>query len=99
MSATLLSQFNRQLSTAAPAIDLKMTPATRFDLAQQIDLGRIDVANGAFRSAPEWFRTRPVLPLDEVFVRSGGHSIGDKTLQLAVLVKYPAGRGAPGRRR
>lgn len=89
VSATLLPQLNRQLSLAAPGIDLSITPATRLDLAEQIDLGRIDVAIGTFRSAPERFRSTPVLSQDEVFICSGAHPIGDKALQLEDLVKYP----------
>lgn len=89
VSATLLPQLNRQLSTAAPGIDLSITPATRLDLAEQIDLGRIDVAIGTFRSAPERFRTQPVLTQDEVFICSGAHPIGAKALQLEDLVRYP----------
>lgn len=89
VSATLLPQLNRQLSTTAPGIDLLITPATRLDLAEQIDLGRIDVAIGTFRSAPERFHTCPVLSQDEVFICSGEHPIGDKTLLLEDLVRFP----------
>nr|AAF01447.1 PnbR [Pseudomonas sp. YH102] len=89
VSATLLPQLNRQLSTAAPGIDLSITPATRLDLAEQIDLGRIDVAIGTFRSAPERFSTRPVMSQDEVFICSGTHPIGNKALQLEDLARYP----------
>ncbi|AMB85173.1 LysR family transcriptional regulator [Pseudomonas agarici] len=89
ISATLLPQLNHQLSTAAPGIDLQITPATRLDLAEQIDLGRIDVAIGTFRSVPERFRTKPVLFQDEVFICSGEHPIGAKTLQLQDLTRYP----------
>jgi DNA-binding transcriptional LysR family regulator len=89
ISATLLPQLNHQLATAAPGIDLVITPSTRLDLAEQIDLGRIDVAIGTFRSVPERLRTKPVLLQDEVLVCSGEHPIGNKTVQLEDLVKYP----------
>ncbi|MFJ3525340.1 LysR substrate-binding domain-containing protein [Pseudomonas sp. NPDC090203] len=89
VSATLLPQLNRQLSTAAPGIDLSIMPATRLDLAEQIDLGRIDVAIGTFRSAPERFRTKAVLSQDDVFICSGRHPIGEKLLQLEDLAQYP----------
>jgi DNA-binding transcriptional LysR family regulator len=89
VSATLLPQLNRQLSNAAPGIDLSITPATRLDLAEQIDLGRIDVAIGTFRNVPERFRTRPVFSYDEVLICGYGHPIGDETLQMEDLAKYP----------
>jgi DNA-binding transcriptional LysR family regulator len=89
VSATLLPQLNHQLSKVAPGIDLQITPATRLDLAEQIDLGRIDVAIGTFRSVPERFRTKPVLFQDEVFICSGTHPISANKPQLQDLVRYP----------
>lgn len=89
ISATLLPRLNHQLSTAAPGIDLTITPSTRLDLAEQIDLGRIDVAIGSFRSVPERLRTLPVMFQDEVLVCSGAHPIGSAALHLEDMAKYP----------
>ena len=39
------------LKTEAPHVDLAIKPVTRIDLAEQIDLGRIDAAIGTFQGA------------------------------------------------
>jgi DNA-binding transcriptional LysR family regulator len=89
VSATLLPQLNHQLSISAPGIDLSIMPSTRLDLAEQIDLGRIDVAIGSFRRAPERFRIKAVMFQDEVFMCCGSHPLGAKALQMEDLVRYP----------
>ncbi|AMB88075.1 LysR family transcriptional regulator [Pseudomonas agarici] len=86
--ATLIPQLNRQLTDAAPRIDLIITPATRLDLAEQIDLGRIDVAIGTFSRVPERLRTAPVLFQKEVFICSSSHPIGSAPLRLQDVVEY-----------
>lgn len=87
--ATLLPQLNRQLAQAAPDIDLIITPSTRLDLAEQIDLGCIDVAIGAYRSVPDRLRTIPLLSQEEVLLCSAQHPIGGEIVSLQDLVKYP----------
>ncbi|MCO7564476.1 LysR substrate-binding domain-containing protein [Pseudomonas sp. S 311-6] len=89
LSATLLPPLNRQLRSAAPGIDLVITPVTRLDLAEQIDLGRIDVALGMFRSVPERLRSRPILLQEEVLVCRGDHPLGSAQATLADLARYP----------
>lgn len=44
----LASPLLKLLGREAPSIDLTIKPVTRIDLAEQIDLGRIDVAIGVF---------------------------------------------------
>ncbi|WP_312015733.1 hypothetical protein [Bradyrhizobium liaoningense] len=45
------------LEASAPSVDLTIKPVTRIDLAEQIDLGRIDVAIGVFSAHPRRFKT------------------------------------------
>ncbi len=49
----LASPLLKILKAEAPAIDLIIKPVTRIDLAEQIDLGRIDVAIGVFSGSAE----------------------------------------------
>ncbi|ODM77060.1 LysR family transcriptional regulator [Bradyrhizobium elkanii] len=56
------------LGREAPAIDLTIKPVTRLDLAEQIDLGRIDVAIGVFSSPPSRFRTALLFEYDDVLI-------------------------------
>jgi hypothetical protein len=53
----LASPLLKILSREAPSIDLNIKPVTRIDLAEQIDLGRIDLAIGIFSAPPNRFRT------------------------------------------
>ncbi|MDQ8727403.1 LysR family transcriptional regulator [Bradyrhizobium sp. LHD-71] len=56
------------LSREAPAVDLTIKPVTRIDLAEQIDLGRIDVAIGVFSSPPSRLRTAFLFEYDDVLI-------------------------------
>lgn len=89
VSATLLPRLNRRLATLAPGINLMITPSTRLDLAEQIDLGRIDVAIGTFRSVPDRLRSLLLLLQDEVLVCSGVHPTGDNEVRLQDMAEFP----------
>lgn len=64
----LASQLLKLLSREAPSIDLNIKPVTRTDLAEQIDLGRIDVATGIFSAPPSRFRTTLLLEYYDVLI-------------------------------
>ena len=75
------------LSREAPAIDLTIKPVTRIDLAEQIDLGRIDVAIGVFSSPPSRFRTALLFEYDDVLIVGGKRKFG--RLDNAKLATLP----------
>ena len=64
----LASPLLKILGLEAPAIDLIIKPVTRIDLAEQIDLGRIDVAIGVFSDPPSRFRTSLLFEYDDVLI-------------------------------
>jgi hypothetical protein len=57
------------LRTEAPHVDLAIKPVTRIDLAEQIDLGRIDAAIGTFQAAPSRFKSGLLFEYDDVLNR------------------------------
>jgi DNA-binding transcriptional LysR family regulator len=77
------------LHREAPSIDLVIKPVTRIDLAEQLDLGRIDVAIGVFSSPPSRFRTAPLFKYDDVLIIGGSNKlehIDKATLEQLSLV-------------
>jgi DNA-binding transcriptional LysR family regulator len=79
----LLKIFGRE----APHIDLTIKPVTRIDLAEQIDLGRIDVAIGVFSLPPNRFRTSLLFEYDDVLIVSKKRKLG--RLDKAMLARLP----------
>ncbi len=49
VTAVIVAPLSRSLRDAAPSVDLVIRPSTRLDLAEQIDLGRIDLATASSR--------------------------------------------------
>lgn len=88
VSAILIPRFNEVLSQIAPGIDLIIRPSTRLDLAEQIDLGRIDIAIGIFGRIPDRFRSRELLQQDEVLMAWSGHEIAGRQVAISDLTKF-----------
>ncbi|OAF10231.1 LysR family transcriptional regulator [Bradyrhizobium centrolobii] len=77
------------LGREAPSVDLIIKPVTRIDLAEQIDLGRIDVAIGVFSSPPGRFRSALLFEYDDVLivgVRNRLDRVDNATLERLPLV-------------
>jgi len=83
----LASPLLNILGHEAPLIDLKIKPVTRIDLAEQIDLGRIDVAIGVFSDPPSRFRTASLFDYDDVLIVGRKRTI--KRLDTATLARLP----------
>jgi len=62
----LLQIFNAE----APHVDIVIRPVTRIDLAEQIDLGRIDAAIGTFSAVPQRFKSSLLFEYDDVLIAS-----------------------------
>lgn len=89
VTAVLLSRLSLTLESAAPAINLVIRPSTRLDLAEQIDVGRIDLAVGIFAEVPPRFQSLQAWRQDEVLVMRKGHPIGRRKPTLQDLGRYP----------
>ena len=78
------------LGNEGPYVDLVIKPVTRIDLAEQLDLGRIDVAIGVFSSPPSRFRSALLFEYDDVLIVSAKSRFGrlDKATlkQLSLVV-------------
>jgi DNA-binding transcriptional LysR family regulator len=83
IASSLLQIIGRE----APHIDLVIKPVTRIDLAEQIDLGRIDAALGVFAGIPERFRSNFLFEYDDVLVTSIHQKLG--VLDKASFAKLP----------
>src|SRR5262249_27237607 len=53
ITAVIIPEILGLLKLEAPNVDLIIRTGTRIDLAEQIDLGRIDLAIGSFAAVPE----------------------------------------------
>ena len=69
------------LAAEAPLIDLAIKPVTRIDLAEQIDLGRIDVAIGTFSAVPPRFKSDFLFGYDDVLITHSGQKLGAITTE------------------
>src|SRR6201991_2502006 len=78
----LLPRLLRILAEEAPQVDLVVRPSTRIDLAEQLDLGRIDVAIGTFSTAPPRFHSNYLFDYDDVLVTHAGLVKHPMTLEI-----------------
>jgi hypothetical protein len=62
-------------------------PVTRIDLAEQIDLGRIDAAIGVFATMPERFRSSFLFEYDDVLIIGPKRKLG--TIDKANFARLP----------
>ncbi|TFZ05656.1 LysR family transcriptional regulator [Ramlibacter henchirensis] len=89
VTAVIVAPLSRELRRTAPRVDLVIRPSTRLDLAEQIDLGRIDLAIGIFSQVPPRLNARTLLTQGEVILMPRGHPAARRKLMLADLARYP----------
>ncbi len=89
VTAVIVAPLSRDLQRAAPGVDLVIRPSTRLDLAEQIDLGRIDLAIGIFSQVPARLNSRTLMQQGEAILMRKGHPAARRRLSLGDLVKYP----------
>jgi DNA-binding transcriptional LysR family regulator len=65
----------------APYVDIVIRPVTRIDLAEQIDLGRIDTAIGTFSAAPQRFKSNLLFEYDDVLIANASRKFGIMTTE------------------
>jgi DNA-binding transcriptional LysR family regulator len=85
----LLNRLSEKLQALAPLVDLVIRPATRIDLAGQLDLGRIDLAIGVFTDIPPRFGAMPLWTQTDIYAMRAGHPLAGRALTLDDLAQYP----------
>ena len=70
------------LRTEAPQVDIVIKPVTRIDLAEQIDLGRIDAAIGTFSAVPSRFKSGLLFEYDDVLITHASHQLCKVTTEM-----------------
>ena len=76
------SRLLHVLRTEAPHVDIVVKPVTRIDLAEQIDLGRIDAALGTFYAVPSRFKSGFLFEYDDVLVTHASHHLSTITTEM-----------------
>lgn len=89
LTAVIIAPLARTLQEAAPGVDLVIRPSTRLDLAEQIDLGRIDLAIGIFAQVPARLNSRTMMSQGEAILMRRGHPAARRKLTLRDMAKYP----------
>ncbi|PLQ00449.1 LysR substrate-binding domain-containing protein [Cupriavidus pauculus] len=89
ITAVILAPLSRTLQKVAPHVDLIIRPSTRLDLAEQIDLGRIDLAIGIFSEVPPRLHSQTLMSQGESILMRKGHPASRRKLKLQDLAKYP----------
>jgi DNA-binding transcriptional LysR family regulator len=88
-TAVLIAPLSRELLKAAPGVDLMIRPSTLMDLAEQIDLGLVDLAIGIFPQVPERLNTRTLMSQGEVILMRKGHPASRRKFLMKDLARYP----------
>lgn len=89
VTAVIVAPLSRELQKAAPEVDLVIRPSTRLDLAEQIDVGRIDLAIGIFSQVPPRLNARTLMSQGEVILMRKGHPASRRKLTLQDFARYP----------
>jgi DNA-binding transcriptional LysR family regulator len=89
VTSLLVTRLSRAIDATSPSIDIVVRPSTRLDLAEQIDVGRIDLGVGIFAQMPERFSSLGLWKQREVLVTRPGHPVSRRTPVLRDLVDYP----------
>jgi DNA-binding transcriptional LysR family regulator len=89
VTSVLLTRLAACMGEVAPAIDLVVRPSTRLDLAEQIDVGRIDIALGIFAEVPARFQGARLWLQEDVLVFRRGHALARRKPRIADLADFP----------
>lgn len=89
VTEVIVVPLSRALQEIAPHVDLVIRPSTRLDLAEQIDLGRIDLAVGTFAQIPPRLNSRELMSQGEAILMRKGHPAARRRPTLKDLTKYP----------
>jgi DNA-binding transcriptional LysR family regulator len=88
LTAVLLTPLAETLQSVAPGVDLLIRPSTRLDLAEQIDIGGVDVALGIFAQVPQRLAAQTLFADSEALVMNRGHPLARRKVSLRDLGRY-----------
>lgn len=89
ITAVLIAKLSQRLEVTAPKVTLVVRPSTRLDLAEQIDVGRIDLAVGIFADVPRRLQSLTLSMQEEAIVMRKGHPGAGRRLSLRDLGRFP----------
>ncbi|RON45174.1 LysR family transcriptional regulator [Pseudomonas frederiksbergensis] len=89
MTAVILPNFLRTISTIAPYANFTVLPASRIDLTAQIDVGRVDIALGSFSGIPHRLREQVLFKEHDMMVIAKNHPLADSKIGLDALSNLP----------
>ena len=89
VTSVLLTRLSHRVNALAPSVDLVVRPSTRLDLAEQIDVGRIDIAVGIFADVPARLQSAPVWTQEDVLLMRKGHPLRRREARVADLADFP----------
>ena len=89
MTAVILPNLLRAMSTLAPHACVTVLPASRIDLTAQIDVGRVDIALGSFSSIPHRLREQVLFEERDMMVVATNHPLAGGEIGLEELSNLP----------
>ncbi|MBI3434341.1 MAG: LysR family transcriptional regulator [Proteobacteria bacterium] len=89
LTAVIGPHLLRAMGESAPHVDLVIRPGTRIDLAEQIDLGRIDLALGSFSNIPARLNSSLLFDYDDVLVTDRRHRFASTPFGTRELARAP----------
>lgn len=89
LTAVIVAQLSRLMAVEAPNIHLVVRPSTRLDLAEQIDVGRIDLALGIFQQIPAHFGSVTLMTDGDLIIMHHSHPAAGRALTLEDMATYP----------
>ncbi|GAA4339808.1 LysR family transcriptional regulator [Variovorax defluvii] len=88
VTSVLLARLSERMAALAPSSDLVVRPSTRLDLAEQLDVGRIDIALGIFAEVPARFQSARLWLQDDVLVFRRGHPLARRKPRIEDLAAF-----------
>ena len=85
----LVTRLSDRFCDCASQVDLCVRPSTRLDLAEQLDVGRIDVAIGVYASIPDRFKAHDLWKQEDVMLVRRKHPLDGEVVTLASLASFP----------
>lgn len=89
LTAVIVARLSRLMAVEAPNIHLIVRPSTRLDLAEQIDVGRIDLALGIFQQIPAHFGSVSLMTDGDLIIMHHSHPAAGRALTLEDMATYP----------
>lgn len=89
ITLVLVPEMQRLLTTEAPHVDVVIRPGTRIDLAEQIDLGRIDLAVGSYAAVPKRLKSTRLYDETDVLAANRDGAYGTRGIGIEDLANAP----------